>query len=1067
MEEQNGGASSDKKRRFGVRWRLLIAFFGISAFSVLAAVAAVYSFLAIGAVIERITEQRVPAALSSLEISREAERVVAAAPALLAVTSHSRREAIVASIEVEVERLNELVVDLKRSEPDSTALENIELAAQKLGENLTGLDLLMGNRLDAGENKQALLNELSIANKGAQRALTPGISVLDAKLSQLRKAIDDPSLSEEERGAATEELARNISTALPLQKFQVEVSAINDTLVRMASEKSRADLELSEFPLHKALESLGALMSSLPTVQQRFLRPHIARFNNLAFGENSIFNARLTELDLIERGEKLLAENAALSRQLTTAVYELLATAKADINTGNLEAQSVQRVSTGIMVAVVALSLLSSILIVWLYVSRNLIGRLTGLSDSMLAIAGGNLRSPLPATTGDDEIAHMADALKVFRDTAIEVEEKNLREVERARQRLTDAIESISEGFSLYDGEDRLVLCNSTYRDLLYPGMGDVVAPGTRFSDIVRRAAEMGLISDADGRVDEWIEQRMERHRNPDGAHIQRRDDGSWIQVREFKTDEGGTVAVYSDITELKQREQDAEDANRAKSQFLANMSHELRTPLNAVIGITEMLEEDAEELGQDDFVEPLQRISRAGNHLLDLINEILDLSKIEAGKLELNLETFDFVSLLQDAVGTAQGLAAKNGNTLTARYPDAPCEMLSDMTRLRQIVLNLLSNACKFTEDGEITLTASTLGVGDKDWLELSVADTGIGLTQEQIGKLFQEFTQADTSTTRKYGGTGLGLAISRRLCLMMGGDIEVESAPGEGSTFTVKIPLEPHGLDHAPRHVFPPTKPRSDTASPNNGSVLVVDDDEAVCEVMRVFLAKEGFDVITAKNGRDALEIARKLNPSVITLDVIMPDPDGWDVLTALKADEALANIPVIMLTMLDEAQKGYRLGATHYLTKPLDRQRLRSLLDQYRNSHDAPIALVVEDDEATRHWLSEYLKGEGWRVEEGEDGRAGLERLDAIRPDLILLDLMMPGVDGFEFLDALRQRPDRHDTPVVVVTAADLTEDDHRRLNGGVEHVLQKGATDRDALLAELGRLIARYVGGAVDS
>jgi signal transduction histidine kinase/DNA-binding response OmpR family regulator len=1048
--------------RLGVRWRLLIAFFGISAFSILAAIAAVYSFLAIGDVVERITQQRVPSALGALEISRKAERVVAAAPALLAVTTSSQREEQVASIEVEVERLNALVANLKRYEVAAPALEAIDLAVRRLGENLTALDLLVSNHIAASERKRAILNELSITNKGAQLALNPGISVMDAKLSQLRTAIDDPNLSEEERSVAMSELTRNIAVALPLQKLQVEVSAINDALVQMASVKTRADLELLVFPVRKSLRNAALLMGDLAAIQRRFLTPRLKAFEKLATGPDSVMEVRGQEIDLIASGEELLAENVVLSGRLTEAVDELLERAKVDITTGNREAGSVQRVSTAVMVAVVLLSLLSSVLIVWLYVNRNLIARLTGLSDSMLAIAGGNLRAPLPAATGNDEIARMAEALTVFRNTAIEVEESNLREIEKARQRLTAAIESISEGFSLYDADDRLVLCNSTYRDLLYPGMGEAVTPGTPFSTIVRKAAELGLISDAKGRIDDWVAERTERHRNPGGSYLQRRDDGSWIQIREFKTEDGGTVAVYNDITELKQREQDAEEANRAKSQFLANMSHELRTPLNAVIGITEMLEEDAVEDGQEDFVEPLQRISRAGKHLLELINEILDLSKIEAGKLDLNLEEFDLVALLQDAVATARNLAEKNGNSLTARYPEDPGSMFADMTRVRQIVLNLLSNACKFTENGEIELRASKVAIGDDWWLELAISDTGIGLTPEQMGKLFQDFSQADSSTTRKYGGTGLGLAISRRLCLLMGGDIDVTSAVGEGTTFTVKLPFRLPGPETAPSLAVKPALPPSDRPAKSEDTVLVVDDDETVREMMRVFLAKEGFDVVTAGNGQDALELARRLRPSVITLDVLMSPADGWEVLSALKADDVLADIPVIMLTMLDEANKGYNLGAADYLTKPLDRQKMRAALERFRDSKEAPLVLVVEDDQATRSWLCKYLLGDGWRIAEGANGRLALAVLEDVEPDLILLDLIMPEMDGFEFLQELRQRPGSWNIPVIVITAADLTEDDHRRLNGGVERILKKGVSDRDAFLEELGGLVRRQIG-----
>ncbi|MES0826122.1 response regulator [Ruegeria sp. SCP11] len=1014
---------------------------------------------------DHITQQRVPAALGSLELSREADRIVAAAPALQAVSTDTQRIELTGAISAGVDNLNKMVAELKTRETDASDLEEIEAAVTRLGENLSALDILVSDRLAVTDRKSEILTRLSITNKGAQRALTPGISVMDAKLSQLRSAIDNPDLTADEREAAMNELTRSVAAALPLQKFQVEVSAINDNLILAASAPSRADVDLIAFPLEKSLEALNRLSGELPAFQRRFLLPRIKELEQLAFGDKSVLQARAEELDLIVRGEALIAQNAALSQQLTQAVDDLLAHARDDIASANAEAGSVQQVSTYVMIAVVVLSLISSTLIVWLYVGRNLIARLTGLSDSMLAIAGGNLRAPLPATTGNDEIARMAEALSVFRDTAIEIEENNLREIEVARRRLVDAIENSSDGFAFYDANEKLVLCNNRYKELLYPEIEVTIEPGMSFETIIRSSAKVGLIVSAQDRIDEWVEERIASHRNPKEALVQQRRDGRWIMINERKTSDGGTVAVYTDITDLKQRERDAEEANRAKSQFLANMSHELRTPLNAVIGITEMLEEDAVDLGQGDFIEPLQRISRAGKHLLELINEILDLSKIEAGKLDLNLEEFDIVAMLQDTVATTMGIAEKNGNVLEALCPDESELMFADMTRVRQVILNLLSNACKFTENGKITVRAAKSKIDDRPWLVLDVSDTGIGLTQEQIGKLFEDFSQADSSTTRKYGGTGLGLSISRRLCQMMGGDITVESVVGKGTTFTVKLPFRVEGPS-APYTAGRDFKPSlTDQLGAYSGTILVVDDDDTTRELMRVFLAKEGFDVVTAADGKEALNLARKIRPCVITLDVLMPPPNGWDVLAELKADETLADIPVIMLTMLDEARKGYGLGASEYLVKPLDREKLRETLNRFRPKEGAPLVLLVEDDEPTRAWLRGCLVNEGWRVTEGENGRIALSLIKEQTPDLILLDLMMPEMDGFEFLEALRKTTKCKNTPVIVITAADLTKEDRQRLTNGVESILEKSSTSCDTLLEEVGGFVKRMTGEVV--
>jgi PAS domain S-box-containing protein len=510
---------------------------------------------------------------------------------------------------------------------------------------------------------------------------------------------------------------------------------------------------------------------------------------------------------------------------------------------------------------------------------------------------------------------------------------------------------------------------------------------------------------------------------------------------------------------QLRGAKEEAEAATVAKSQFLANMSHELRTPLNAIIGVSEMLQEDASASGQTDTIDPLQRIVRAGRELLYLINDILDLSKIEAGKLDLLLERFEIAKVIDESVATAQPVADRNGNLLNVQYDEDLGSMVADQTRVRQVILNLLSNACKFTRDGNVRIEATRESMNGLDWLLLSVSDTGIGMTEEQMARLFKEFSQADPSTTRKYGGTGLGLAISRRLCNHMGGDISVESTPGKGSIFSIRLPVESGASDEITTRRLQPIPVAR--AEHDSNTILVIDDDPTVREMMRRYLQQEGFRVVTAVDGEEGLRIAARIVPSVITLDVVMPERDGWDVLRSLKSDPRLSAIPVVMLSIIDEKNKGYALGASDYIVKPVIRQQLVSVLEKYRASGSTSRVLVVEDDPDMRRRLHNMLSEEGWQVDEAENGRIALNRLSDAQPNLILLDLMMPEMDGFEFLAELRNNKQRQAIPVVVVTGADLSEADHRHLNGGVEKVLSKSAYSREELFEEVRALVAQYV------
>jgi PAS domain S-box-containing protein len=636
---------------------------------------------------------------------------------------------------------------------------------------------------------------------------------------------------------------------------------------------------------------------------------------------------------------------------------------------------------------------------------------------------------------------------------AVAIENARLfTDARRQKQYFAELVRNSPVAIVTLDVDHNVVSCNPAFEDLY--GYTEDEVTGRNLDDLITdeatRAEAVSYTEQASGHTVKGIGRR-------------RRQDGSMVDVEVLAVpvivdgERVGMMGLYHDVTELLSARKAAESASQAKSRFLASMSHELRTPLNAIIGYSEMLQEDAADVGQEEFVPDLEKIHAAGRHLLTLINDVLDLSKIEAGKMELHLETFEVRTAIDNVVATVTPLIEQNGNSLQLEVANDVGALRADGTRVRQILLNLLSNASKFTERGTITLRATREVRPDGDQIVFAVTDTGIGMTAEQLGRLFQAFSQAEASTASKYGGTGLGLAISKKFCEMMGGEIAVKSTPDVGTTFTVRLPAEQRQpLEEA-------TVADTQGGAAAVATVLVIDDDPAVRRLLGRMLGKEGYRVLEAPNGERGLALARSERPDVITLDVLMPGMDGWGVLSSLKDDAALAAIPVVMLTITDERSLGFSLGAAEYLTKPIDRAQLSAVLSRYRQSSGAQV-LVVEDDAATRAALRRSLEREGWSVTEAENGRVGLERVTAAPPALVLLDLMMPEMDGFEFLDALRSRQDGDTPPVVVITAKDLTDADRDRLNGGVRGVVQKQSQDIDRLLADVRRQVAEYARGS---
>jgi signal transduction histidine kinase/DNA-binding response OmpR family regulator len=463
-----------------------------------------------------------------------------------------------------------------------------------------------------------------------------------------------------------------------------------------------------------------------------------------------------------------------------------------------------------------------------------------------------------------------------------------------------------------------------------------------------------------------------------------------------------------------------AEAANRAKSQFLANMSHELRTPLNAIIGYATMLQEDAAASGDTAVVSDLDRILRAAQHLLNLINDILDLSKIEAGKIQLENRPVLIQEIISETLMSVGNAADKNRNTFEVVAGRLGASMVTDSVKLRQCLVNLLSNAFKFTTDGHVRLDVSVDENGG-DMVVFRVTDTGIGISEAQQAKLFESFSQADVSTTRKFGGTGLGLAITRKIAQLMGGDVSVESEEGKGASFSLRIPRQPHVAGSMPEATLDVLS-RTDIKG-GRRLALVVDDDPSATDLMSRWLSRMGYSVSVAADGEAGLDMARSLKPHLVLLDIHMPRRNGWDVLDRLRSDPELAEIPVIIVSVDDDRKRGIGAGASEYITKPTTQEHLSRVVSLYGSEVKGQV-LIIDDDKDSGDLVERSARQVGLAALRAYNGEEGLDLARQHRPSAIILDLCMPGKDGFDVLAALGDDPDLAGIPVIVVSARSLT-------------------------------------------
>jgi len=638
-------------KTIGVRGNLLLSFFAITGFAVLTTVAAIYSFLVIQALIDRITEQRMPIALAAQELSYRVERSIAKTPALLSATSPHERSHSWEKISLEIEAIDRLLLLPDSQGFASDTLNLLQNRLELLRANLFTLYKLVGERIELAEGKQLILDEMHKSQEGILIVLDNWITSVDNNVQRLHSAIKDDTISLESRSVSEKELIKSLTLYTSLQKTLQSITEIYFILFDITVAETQEDIDLFELRIQWSLESLVALSAAVQPQLRDLIKAEIERFKLYDQGEENIPSLRAHKIALISNSERVKSQNISLSDELTKVVEIIVKDSQRDIFDSTMQAHDVQRKITFILFVIVLMSLVSSILIVWLYVGRNLITRLTALSSSMLAIAGGNLRTPLPEPSSRDEIGQMAEALVIFRDTAIEVEENNLRDIEKARRRLVDAIENSSEGFVFFDEEDRLVICNTRYRELLHQDSEFEIHQGTKFETIVRAAAEKGHIVEAQGRVKEWVVERMALHQDPGEPRIQQRSSGQWILITERRTGDGGTVAIYSDITDLKQRE---EELTR-KSNALEQLSNQLAKYLSPQVY-------DSIFSGKQEVTLDSKR-----KRLTVFFSDIIDFTKTTE-----RLESEDLTHLLNQYLTEMSKIALVHGATIDKYVGDA-----------------------------------------------------------------------------------------------------------------------------------------------------------------------------------------------------------------------------------------------------------------------------------------------------------------------------------------------------------------------------------------------------------
>ncbi|URQ66011.1 response regulator [SAR86 cluster bacterium] len=724
--------------------------------------------------------------------------------------------------------------------------------------------------------------------------------------------------------------------------------------------------------------------------------------------ENYSQNVEKANLLMTENGSRHSSKDSDLGTSITLIpLSTYLSSDKAELFIFKDEKLAMERASE-VLARSYFVSALMILFIVGLtaYITYRTFGGITRAIAVLEGLTQGDHSQKMPERHGllaskNDEVGHLSTALHSYRGHLLEMEDIRKQQAKRRKERDRVIIEKMSFLADQLEGDAQKLILED-----------------------IKKMTELAKEGDGAGNEEASVE---------------------LMSLAFSRMSDEVNALISARTSEMETSRDEARDANAEKTRFFANMSHELRTPLNAILGYGEMLAEDCEDLGYDDLLPDLKKITSAGSHLLSLINNILDISKIEAGRMELYLTSFEIEGMVDTIKDVTGPLAATNDNGFKVNLEDALGSMTQDETKIRQCLTNFLSNGFKFTSNGTVTLDVDTFFEEDVEMIRFSVSDTGEGMSEEGLSKVFREYEQAERSTSAKHGGTGLGLPITKKLAEMMGGDVIVTSELGVGSVFTLYVPREcPQGYDELEQGNT------IDKLTEEEKIVVLIDDDVAMHDLIRRTLSKIGLKLVGAVDSEKGMQIVREMKPKLLLLDVLMPGRDGWSILKECKSDPELKEMPVVMVSQLSQDVLSQSLGADDYLTKPINRDLFLETVSKHISltDHDGTV-LIIDDDTDVRDLLSRMLSDAGFKFDTAKDGKEGLEKLNK-NPNLIVLDLEMPRMDGFEFLENyMKEFNETERAPVLVYSGKDLTEVQREMLEKNVAGMVKKDEVSMDEL------------------